>query len=170
MWNVAKLLAWSDLITCNLKPRRMVLEPNVHMYGQDCEPVLRHPWMIRIPFATNRNLSVFCANTKRTGCAACPFHTPGVLCSPQVCGKLINCARANYAAHKRRARVYKALWRNDGFFHSFCYLSKNNAFGKNFMWTKFILHKIFFQMNILSSRKTSCMFFNLHSKMTFLDF
>ncbi len=28
----------------------------------------------------------------------------------------------------------------------------------------------FFRLSILSSRKTSCMFFNLHSKMTFLDF
>ncbi len=34
---------------------------------------------------------VFCANTKRTGCAGCPVHAPGVLCSPQAHGKLINC-------------------------------------------------------------------------------
>ncbi len=33
----------------------------------------------------------FCANTKRTECAGCPFHASGVLCSPQVCRKLINC-------------------------------------------------------------------------------
>ncbi len=67
-------------------------EPNAHMCGRDCEPVLRHLQTVCIPFAVNRNLSVFCANTKRTGCARCPFHAPGVLCLPQVCGKLINCA------------------------------------------------------------------------------
>ncbi len=32
----------------------------------------------------------FCSNTKRTGCAGCPFLPPGVLCSPQVRRKLIN--------------------------------------------------------------------------------
>ncbi len=32
----------------------------------------------------------FCGNTKRTGCVGCPFRAPGVLCSPQVHGKLIN--------------------------------------------------------------------------------
>ncbi len=42
------------------------------------------------PFPANQNLSVFCANTKITGYAECSFHVPGVLCSPQVRGKLIN--------------------------------------------------------------------------------
>ncbi len=37
-----------------------------------------------------RKFVSLCANTKRTGCAECPFHAPGVLCSPQVRGKLIN--------------------------------------------------------------------------------
>ncbi len=41
----------------------------------------------------------FGANTKKTGCARCPFHAPGVLCSPQVRGKLIN--RAPNAHHTR---------------------------------------------------------------------
>ncbi len=41
-------------------------------------------------FAANQNLLLFCTNTKRTGCAGCPFHAPGVLCSSQVRGKLIN--------------------------------------------------------------------------------
>ncbi len=45
---------------------------------------------------------------------------------------------------------------------------KKYAFGKNFIRTKFILHKIFSQMSILSSKETSYMFFNLHSKMTLL--
>ncbi len=36
-----------------------------------------------------------------------------------------------------------------------------NAFRENFIRTKFILHKIFFRMSILSSKKTSRMFFNL---------
>ncbi len=70
--------------------RRMVREPNTRMCGWDCEPALHHPWMVRISFAANRNLSVFCANTKRTGCAGCPFLALGVLCSPQVHGKSIN--------------------------------------------------------------------------------
>ncbi len=60
------------------------------MCGHECEPALRCPQMVRIPFAVNQNLLVFCVNTKRTGCARCPFHTPGVLCSPQVHKKLIN--------------------------------------------------------------------------------
>ncbi len=71
-------------------------EPNAHMCGRDCEPVLPYLQTVRILFAVNRNLSVFCANTKRTGCAGCPFHAPGVLCSPQVCGKLINCVPLMY--------------------------------------------------------------------------
>ncbi len=61
----------------------MVREPNVRMCRWDCKPA------VRIPFAVNQNMLIFCANT-RTGCAGCPLHAPGVLCSPQVCGKLIN--------------------------------------------------------------------------------
>ncbi len=53
------------------------------------------------------------------------------------------------------------LRRNDGFLHSFCNLAKNNTFDENFIKTKFILCKIFFQMSIFWSRKTSWMFFNL---------
>ncbi len=52
----------------------------------------------------------FCTNTKRTGCARCPFHALGVLCSLQVREKLIN--RAPLTRHTRtaqHARVYKAL-------------------------------------------------------------
>ncbi len=60
------------------------------MCGRDCKPALHHPRMARIPFPANRNLSVFCANTKKTGCAGCPFHAPDVLCSPKVRKKLIN--------------------------------------------------------------------------------
>ncbi len=63
-------------------------------------------------------------------------------------------------------QIHVTLWRNDGFLHSLCNFSKNNAFGKNFIRTKFILHKIFFRMSILLRRKalrrkTSWMFFNL---------
>ncbi len=50
--------------------------------------------------------------------------------------------------------------KNNGFLHSFCNFSKNNAFGENFIRTKFILCKIFFRMSIFSSRKTLRMFFN----------
>ncbi len=53
------------------------------------------------------------------------------------------------------------LRRDGGFLHSFCNFSKNSAFGENFIRTKFILHKLFFQMSILLSRKTLRMFFNL---------
>ncbi len=92
------------------RARRMVREPNAHMCGRDCEPALRHLRMVRIPFATNQNLSVFGANTKRTGCTGYPFHAPGVLCSPQVCGKLINHAllmhRARIAQRVSVALVY----------------------------------------------------------------
>ncbi len=66
-----------------------VRKPN----GWDCEPALHcspHLRMVRIPFAANWNVSVFCGNTKRTGCAGCPLHAPDGFCSPQVCGKLIN--------------------------------------------------------------------------------
>ncbi len=69
---------------------QMVCEPNARMCRWDCKPALHHLQMVRISFTTNRNLSVFCANTKRTGCVGCPFHTLGVLCSSQVCGKLMN--------------------------------------------------------------------------------
>ncbi len=39
---------------------------------------------------------VFAGNTKITGCVGCPFHALGVLCSPQVCAKLINRAPLMY--------------------------------------------------------------------------
>ncbi len=47
------------------------------------------------------------------------------------------------------------------FLHSFCNFPKSNAFGEDFIRTKFILRKIFFQMSILSNRRTLRMFFNL---------
>ncbi len=72
------------------RTHQMVRKPNVRMCGWDCEPALCRPRMVRIPLAANWNLSVCCANTKRTGCPRCPFHAPGVLCSHQVRGKLIN--------------------------------------------------------------------------------
>ncbi len=70
----------------------MVRELNACMCRRDCEPLLRHLRTVHISFAVNQNLSVFCANTKRTGNARCPFHAPGVLYSPQVRRKLINSA------------------------------------------------------------------------------
>ncbi len=97
----------------------MVREPNARMCGRGCEPALRHPQTVCILFAEKQNLLVFCANTKRTGCAGCLFHAPGVLCLPQVCEKLINCApHANRAAREWHARIYKAL------------VSKTNFIGK----------------------------------------
>ncbi len=68
---------------CSFKPRihksnewfanrsQTVCEPNALMFGRDCEPTLRHPQTVRIPFA--RKLLVFCANTKRIGCPGCPL-------------------------------------------------------------------------------------------------
>ncbi len=52
--------------------------------------------------------------------------------------------------------IHATLGRNDGFLYSFCNFSKSNTCGENFIRTKFILHKLFFWMRILSSRKTSC--------------
>ncbi len=66
--------------------------------------------------------------------------------------------------------IHITLWRNDGFIHSFHNFSKCNAFSENLIRTKFILHKIFYQMSMLSSSKTSWIFFALHSKTTFLGF
>ncbi len=63
-----------------------------------------------------------------------------------------------------------ALWRNDGLLDSFYNFSNSNRFRENLIRTKFILHKIFFRMSILSCSKTLCMFFNLQSKMILLDF
>ncbi len=84
-----------------------VRESNARMCEWDCKPVLHHPRMVRIPFAANQNLSVFCANTKRTGCAGCPFHAPGVLCSPQVRGKLIT--RAPLTCRMRTAQCRSGM-------------------------------------------------------------
>ncbi len=90
--NIKWVVRRYDYITSYTRARRMVRKPNGHMCGRDCKPVLRHPRTVRIPFVANQNLLVFCANTKRTGCAWCPFYAPGVLCSPQVPRKLINYA------------------------------------------------------------------------------
>ncbi len=81
-----------------------------------CGPVLRRPRLVRIPFAANQNLSVFCSNTKRTGCAGYSFHAPGVLCTPQVCGKLIvyrlreQCSALVYTRFYRRAFSERQLF------------------------------------------------------------
>ncbi len=60
--------------------------------------------MVSIPFAANQNLSVFCMNTKRSGCAGCLFHAPDVLCSPQIRRKLIN-----YVPLTRRMRMAQCV-------------------------------------------------------------
>ncbi len=95
------------------RAHRMVREPNARMCGQDCKPVLCHPRTVGISFATNQNLSVFRANTKKTRCAGCPLHAPGVLCSPHVHGKLINCVplkhRMRTAQGVNGALVYAKL-------------------------------------------------------------
>ncbi len=58
--------------------------------------------------------------------------------------------------------IHIALWRNDGFLHSFHDFSKSNALSKNLIRMEFIPHNIFFRMSILSMRKILWMFFNLH--------
>ncbi len=64
--------------------------------------------------------------------------------------------------------IHIDLRRNDGFLHLFRDFTESNAFSENLIRMKFILHKIYFRMGILSSSKTSWMFFNLISKMILL--
>ncbi len=59
------------------RPLRMVRKRNACMCGWDCVPALCHLQMICILFATNRNLSIFYANSKRIGCAGCPLLASG---------------------------------------------------------------------------------------------
>ncbi len=101
----------------NLKPRiheRAKWFANQMRVGVDMIGNL-HLRTVRIQFAANRNSS-FCANTKRTVCAGCPFHAPGVLCSPQVRGKLINCVPntrcTRMAQHVTGALVYTRYYWN----------------------------------------------------------
>ncbi len=58
--------------------------------------------------------------------------------------------------------IHIASWRNDGFLYSFHDFSKNSAFREILIRTKFILHKIFFPMSVLSRSKISWMLFNLY--------
>ncbi len=81
---------------------RTIRKPNARMCGWNCESAQPHLWIVRILSTTNWNLLDFCVNTKRTGCAGCPFHAPGILYSPQVRRKLIN--RASLTSHKRTAQ------------------------------------------------------------------
>ncbi len=66
--------------------------------------------------------------------------------------------------------IHLALWRNYGFSHSFRDFSKSNAFNEKLIKMMFTLHKIFFRMSIFSSSRTLRMLFDLHLKMTRLDF
>ncbi len=95
---------------------RMVRKPNACMCGWDCKPALRRPRMVRIPFAEPK-LVGFLHEHKENWmcrvsfpCTRCPFHAPGVLCSPQVYGNLINHApntcRMRTVQHVSRALVY----------------------------------------------------------------
>ncbi len=74
------------------------------MSGWDCKPALRHPQTVRIPFAANRNLLVFWANTKRTGCAS--MHWVSFVRLRFMENELTVCCLRT--THERRARVYKA--------------------------------------------------------------
>ncbi len=55
--------------------------------------------------------------------------------------------------------IHVTVWRNGGLLHFFRNFSKSNAFSKNLIRTKFILHKILCRISILSSSRTSWMFF-----------
>ncbi len=79
---------------------------------------------------------------------------------------------------KRHHHVFIELWfnsmhialrRNYGFLHSFYDFSKSNAFSKNLIRLKFIFHKIFFRMSILSSSKISWIFSVYISKSILLE-
>ncbi len=112
---------------------RIICAPNARMCGWDCKPVLHHPQTIRILFAVNQNLLVSCANTKRTGCARCPFHTPGVLYSPQIHGKL-----SNHAPNTRRMRTAQRV-------SGVLVYTRFNVYGLNTLYTivcpyTFVLH------------------------------
>ncbi len=104
-------------------------EPNANMCGWYCEPALCRMWMVRIPFAANQNLSCFCVNRKRSGCTGCPSHALGVLCSPQVCGKLINSV-----PNTRRSCIR-------GFMDVICEKSTAKLYPRNAVWWfKFLNH------------------------------
>ncbi len=99
----------SSVFRLNTKRTRCTVYP-FHASGVLRSPQVRGKLINRAPLThcigvvqrvSGALVLVFCANTRRTGCTGCPFHAPGVLCSAQVHGKLIN--------RKQRARVYKAL-------------------------------------------------------------
>ncbi len=92
---------------------RMVCEPLANSLWTKCEYV----WMgLRTCAAPSANGSHtvcrklkfvgFWANTKRTGCAECPFHAQDVLCSLQVCRTLIN--RASLTRRTRLVQCVKS--------------------------------------------------------------
>ncbi len=85
----------------------MVCEPNTRMCGQDCKLAPCCLRMIHIPVAAKPKFVSFLREHKETGCVGCPFLALGVLCSPQVRGKLINCMRT--AQHVSGALIYKVL-------------------------------------------------------------
>ncbi len=101
--NQISWIIWSLVYTSTPNGLQTAREqfPN-QMCEWDCKPALCRLRMVCITFAENRNLSVFCTNTKRTGCAGCPFRAPGVLCSPQVRGKLIN---------RRKLETTSSVWK-----------------------------------------------------------
>ncbi len=70
---------------------RTAYEPNARMCGQDCEPVLRRPRTVRIPFAVNQNLLVF-ARTQRELDAPDVLSMHWVSFARQVRKKLVNFA------------------------------------------------------------------------------
>ncbi len=88
----------------------MVREPNARMCGWNCEPActISEWFAYRSP---QTEMCQFLQEHKENWMrAACPFHAPDVLCSPQVGKKLIN--RASNTRRTRTAQhtgVYKVL-------------------------------------------------------------
>ncbi len=63
--------------SCESNGLQMVCKPDAFMCGWDYEHELHHLWMVRIPFATNQNLSFFCTNIKGTECTMCSVFASG---------------------------------------------------------------------------------------------
>ncbi len=90
--------AGCTLAECVRLDSRARVKPLIHECANGSRTKCAHVWTrlqtfaalsakVCIPFPANQNLSVFCTNTKRTGCAGRPFHAPDILCSPQFRGK-----------------------------------------------------------------------------------
>ncbi len=90
---------WKKCYASYTRARRMVREPNVRMCEWDCELCCTIPkqFAYRSP---QMEICRFFAQTQRE------LDAPGVLCSPQICGKLIN-----HAPNRHRMRMEQCISR-----------------------------------------------------------